>query len=56
MSKLEKIKEYFIKNNITMIGAGHSTDKNGKKSFGLTFYTNISDFNSFIKLKRLKNE
>jgi len=57
MSKLEKIKKYFMINNITWISS--SQHSNGKKErCSLQFYTDIHDCNAFNKtfIICLKNE
>ena len=58
MKKLEKIKEYFIKNNITCFLVVESTSKNGKIRLSCHFYTNLYDSTAFNKkfIVCLKNE
>lgn len=50
MKKLDKIKEYFIKNNITIITGGYCNFPNGPKArFSLNFYVDLDDPNTFSK-------
>lgn len=58
MNKLEKLKEYFMINNIRWLSSCQSTYKNGKEKYTLSFYTDIQDFNAFNKtfIVCLKNE
>jgi len=48
MKKIDKIKEYFLKNNIVAMNGCYVNFPDGHKArYTYTFWTNLSDFNSF---------